>query len=332
LRLATWDPAIGAIEECGNVLNVELAPHFTLYVTVSEKSLGRRAEGEAQVGVPVETVWAVSTERPNTVRLSAVEFQHEARGWLPSTDTSVLGFGVSRYPMGIPRDFHGATRIPMRGAFTCESLPGRLGILFERGHLESLLVNGRRVDLSAAEPTLVWDRSCAMVDVRDQAVLGLNTVAGVLAFERFETSLHNQTFHCEDPMPTCDVCVAGSFRCVKGVIAEAGKPLSLPLNLTEQGWEQYDGVLALHGSVLVGRELAERIKGIRADLVAEDSLEVLLDGVSLGRKITGEYRFAVGSMEAGTHRLTLRLSSTSANILGEPSPWGIRSVSWICRA
>jgi hypothetical protein len=152
----------------------------------------------------------------------------------------------------------------------------------------------------------------------------------VLAYEKFETSLHNHTFHCDDPMPTCDVCVAGDFRFVDGKVVDNSGVLDLPIDLGKQGWEQYDGVLVLNGGVEVSDEIADRVMGVSVELTSEDCLEVLIDGNSIGRAITWPYAFELIGLTAGAHELTLRISSTSANILGEPSPWGVKSVSWTC--
>jgi hypothetical protein len=65
-------------------------------------------------------------------------------------------------------------------------------------------------------------------------------------------------------------------------------------------------------------------------LIAPDALEVLLDGNSLGQGILPPYQFRIGSkITVGKHAIILRLAGTSANLLEEPTPWGVTEVNWL---
>lgn len=329
LSLSKWDPTDGNITHCGSELTENVLPHGTLYITVADQSFGNESTRPLFDAVPMESRWNVDTERPNMARFTNVQFYHEEKGWLDPEETSVMGFSKCRYEMGIPRAFGGRTHIKMRGEFTRADLPDTLDVLFEKDHLSELKINGVEVDLSKATKRLVWDQSCRLVDIRPLAVEGKNVVEGTLKYDEFETRMFNGAFLMDRPMPRCDVCLAGSFRYVDGK-AERRVDMTMPIDWSKDGWEQYHGILTLSGEVDVDPSIANRVRGVTVDLASEDCVEALIDGKSIGRKIMRPYAFQIEGIEAGAHKLQLRITSTSANILGEPSPWGIKSVGWLC--
>lgn len=231
----------------------------------------------------------------------------------------------------MPVELAGQERIEFRAGFEVESLPERLGLVFEAPHIESLSANGIALDLANAVEVPIWDLSCRMVDATAASTTGANTVEGVLLFQRFETSVVNTGFYHFHPMPCLDVCLAGPFRLTKGGITRDERPLfRLPLDLSDSGWEHYPGIASIQTRVELGVDLAARVRGLAIDLSAEDCLEVLVDGVSIGRRIVRPYVFQVGRLAAGAHTIELRVTGTSGNILDQPSSWSVESVEWRC--
>ncbi len=327
--LTTWNPMTG--EMCGHngSINETIPAHGTLYFSVSESSFSETTCIEPHEQIILETSWTVTTERPNMARLSNLEFLHTEKGWLKAEDNSILEVGKSCYPTGIPLALFGYTQIEFRGEFTCTGTDESLSVLFESNHLKTLLINDSPVNLDDAGPMPVWDQSCCRVRVGDLVKDGVNTISGVLQFKQFETSLTNQGLLCDGVMPLCDVCICGEFRLLNNeLVCNSDSSFTMPLRLNEEGWEQYDGIVVLQAKVNIDKDIAQKGKSLIVDSIAEDCLEVIIDGVSLGKCIASPYSFTIKDLTAGEHEIKIRISGTSANILAQPSPWGIKSVCW----
>jgi len=152
-----------------------------------------------------------------------------------------------------------------------------------------------------------------------------------LLFEKFETSLCSDGYFRERPvMPTYDVRMAGTFKELNDkLVNQKDEKFKLPLNLSEIGWVHYSGIVSFESIINVDQCLADKIRGLEVSLVSEDAIEIILDGKSLGRKIVKPYSFELDSITAGQHKLELVISTTSGNILDEPSPSGVLSVEWL---
>ncbi len=329
--ISDWDPLSGAIASYGGKMEFVMEPRSCRYIALTSEPLGQPASDEPTSRIQVEAEWSVTTEQPNMARLSKVQFRHKTLGWLDAAKPNVPGSPGYGPATRIPLEFEGAERIEFRAAFEVESLPESLGLVFERGHVESLAVNGVPLDLSQAVEMPIWDLSCRHIDATAAVATGTNTVEGVITFERFETSVVNDGFYHYHPMPHLDVCLSGSFRLIDGRISsDDGEPFQLPLDLSVSGWEQYCGIARMSARVELDEALAARVRGIAVELTAEDCLEVLVDGASVGKRIVRPYVFGLGPLAAGSHVLELRISSTSGNILDKPSRWGVASVEWLC--
>ena len=321
--LTRWDPISGETETRKGTLQEELCPNSTLYFSVSDAPFGRMVSQTELHPAPLEVDWTVQTERPNMVRLSGVEFLHAELGWLAAEDMSIMAAAKSRYPTGVPRAFFGYPRITFKGEFGLQGIDDSLSVLFENRHLQSLKVNGVAMDLCNAESMPVWDQSCSRVSINHLAHEGRNLICGVMVFDQIETSLTNNGLLCDGVMPNCDVYVSGSFVCTDGrLIAGDRRSYSMPIDLSANGWEQYDGVLVLSTKVEIDERVGDRVQGLGVDLASEDCLQVLLDGEPLGNRIVRPYHFRIDRLTPGIHELQLRITSTSANIMGEPSRWG----------
>lgn len=331
LRLAEWNPAEARVTGLDCEFHTTVAPRTCRYFSVTPRELAAKSEIPSEE-LPISAEWSASTETPNTARLSNLRFEHDELGWVDAEARRLWGIEDGKIRISIPREFAGKCEIRFQGEFACAGVPESIGILFERAHLVCLKVNGVDVDLDRATQTPVWDRSCALVDVRGLTRDGANLLEGTLHFQTFETSVVNHAFFAFRPMPTCDVCLAGSFRLLDGTITpDSCEPAALPLDLSASGWEQYSGILTLRATVEVCQELAGRIVGLLVVLAAEDCVELRIDGRPVGMRITAPYLFDIEHIAEGQHEIEIRVSSTSANVLDEPSPWGVDSLSWMVR-
>ncbi|MDD5699527.1 MAG: hypothetical protein PHH77_13010, partial [Victivallaceae bacterium] len=330
LKIAEWNPADGEIINADGRFEKLLEPHSTCYFTVSASLETASFSKPETIGIPVEAEWVIDCERPNLSRFDKLRFSGETASWRdagPAVSSTCAG-GCGR--TAIPAEFRGTTRLKVQGEFNCKTLPDSLGVLFEQEHVESLAVNGIALELRKAAAMPVWDASCLCADIRHLIHKGGNLVSGILKFKEFETKLVSNAFYHTWPMPTVDLGLAGSFKLDRGfVVNDDHQPVTLPLNLSEKGWRQYSGILALSSTLTIDAALAETICGVRVDLLAEDAVELLLDGKSFGKQIVRPYYWRTGKIDAGQHTLQLRLAGTSANILDEPSPWGVNSVDWV---
>jgi hypothetical protein len=327
--LTEWDPLQGRCIDHGRQAQWTMPGHSTRYVSVSEKSFGKNKNQKTET-FPIHTEWKITSDRPNMARVSGLQFFDEKTGWLNPVKWSFSQKTPPRFLTTLPDIFQGRTQITMRGEFFCESVPDQLGVLFERDHLAALSINGKPVDLSKTPSLPVWDDSCVMADIRQWAAPGKNTIEGTLKFQSWETSIVNDAFFRRPLLPSCDLCLAGTFRLTGNtLVKDSGRPVSLPVNLSTAGWEQYTGVLNLTGRIAVDADLAGKITGILIDPIGEDPIEVRLDGVSLGTRITSPYHFDLPSLTPGPHELRLRLAATSANILDTPERWGIKTINFV---
>jgi hypothetical protein len=325
LQMALWDPDDGTVSEIQGTLSAPILPHSSRYMTVSKKKIAAQPLKRDGESLPMTGQWHIELPRPNLMRFSSMQFMHETLGWIDADKKS--------HGNMIPSDFFGKTTIPMRASFECRSLPKSLGILFERDHLCALTVNGRSIDLSKARPMMLWDASCMFMDILNFVHTGKNEITADLTFPKFETSLQNDGFFQNRPMPGCDVCLAGSFRFVdEALIAENDAPIPMPLDLSKNGWRNYHGMITIHGTVEIDSSLAKEIKAIRLKLISEDAAEVILDDISLGRRILPAYDYnivKVNEMTGGCHHIIIHLAGTNANIFDKPVPWGIESIQWV---
>lgn len=328
--LAEWQPVNGQVTSGQRTLCWQLEPHETRYFSISNQAVGS-AISASTGSLPLDTQWTVTTERPNMSRLTNMQFFHDGQ-WLDAVNRPVWGdMTSSRQPNGIPVELRGATDIPLRAAFTCETIPDALGLLFEGGHVKEIAVNGMPLDLIQAAALPVWDASCRLIDIRSYINEGENAVTATLTFQPFETTVYNDAFYRNCPMPSADIFLAGSFRgCAGNVNNDSTDVVELPVNLADAGWAEYDGVLTLQTTVNVDATLAERIRGIAIDTLAEDALEIFLDGKSLGQQIIRPYSIPA-TVAPGMHTLGIRIASTSASLFGchNPGAWGVTTVHWL---
>jgi hypothetical protein len=329
---AVWEPVTGRVTLLPPTAAAwNWRPHTTRYFTLTATPLPATAGPRPQAtdddatpagGIPVSDFHVQTPAgRSNLAHLRQAEFRRPDGTWVPTPAGEAGGF--SRLPVA----FFGATAVEFRAEFACGgAVPADLAVLFEAAHLTRLSINGRPVELAAASPATGWDASCRRAEIAPLAVPGVNRVEAVLAFAAFETSLRNEAFFINQPMPSADLCLAGAFRGLDGRLeADPGTLLPLPLELGAAGWPEYHGLLHLAATVTVPAGTAENIRTLELEMVAEDAVEAWLDGHLLGRCVTWPYRFEINALTAGTHQLELRLAGTSANLLGRPAPWGLRA-------
>lgn len=328
---ATWDPATGTVTRLpAGAGHWEWPPHATRYLTLSAKPLQkaaaapkpRRTPQPAALDLTAGAAWQVVPDQPNLAHLRLAEFRRPGGAWTPAAAGGHKG-GFNPLPAFLA----GAGTVEFRAEFACgAAVPADLAILFEAAHLTRLSINGRPVELAAATPAPRWDASCRQVGIAALAMPGTNRVEAVLAYAPFETSLRNEAFFLNPPMPSADLCLAGSFRCVdRRLEPDPGTPLPLPLELGAAGWPEYHGTLRLAATVEIRPETPAVSRVLELEPVAEDAVEAWLDGRSLGRRLTWPYRFDLGRPAPGPHRLELRLAGTSANLFSQPAPWGLRA-------
>jgi hypothetical protein len=330
--LTQWDPLRGRIENGSKTINASLTSGATVYLSISEKPISSHAMVAVQKIEMDEEKWQVLPQQRNTIRLNQLRFRHDNGQWYKAVPLNrVGGQSVCRKTFALPDIFFNQMDIPFEGSFECEKIPGELGIIFEETHLADLCVNGHPVGLNEGISVQGWDVSCRHVEIRDVTQYGINLVSGTLKFQEFETSTFNHTFYANKPLPGCNLALAGDFRFVDNcLIPTDNLPLKLPINLFDQGWSQYHGIIEIKTQVFVNAQQCERINGIDIKLIAPDALEVLLDGNSLGQGILPPYQFKIEpKITAGKHVVTLRVAGTSANLLEEPTPWGVAEVNWL---
>ncbi len=284
--LSEWDPVSGEITSLPDGCRRSIRPHSTCYYVLSGKTFGK-ARVPPRKHIPIRTTWTVRTDFPNMARLAGLEFGGGDK-WHAAISPPVYGPCAGQPSIGIPPALRGETTIPMRGRFECRSVPESVLILFEKNHLTGLSVNDSEVDLSAAYPLRMWDSSCMAVDIAHLARTGANIVRGALEYKSFETGTTNDAFLDDWLMPGCDVFLGGSFRVAEGAIeSDEMRPMKLPIDLSERGWREYDGILSLTSTVEIDEPLARSITGVKVGMLAEDCLELLIDGKPLSRALPG---------------------------------------------
>ena len=330
LSITEWDTIVGNCIDGCHKTDFRIEPDSTKYFSVSSKPFGHKSNICHNEIIPIEAEWSISSTNLNMARFLNVQFYHEKLGWLNPESNPTVGNLSAGF---IPSVFHGQTNIRIRGQFNCTDIPAKLGVVYEQKHLADLTINGKTFKLEHSKPFAGWDTSCRYLEISESCRTGNNTVEGVLQFEEFETMLFSHGFFRGRPvMPTYDICLAGSFRYFKNTTLQNNqdKLFTLPLNIGDLGWPQYSGMLSISTHVNLDQCLAEKIKGIQIELISEDAMEVFWDGRSIGQRITRPYQLKIGSVTSGRHKLELVISTTSGNILDEPSPSGLLKVEWLC--
>lgn len=329
--LMEWEPTSGkCTSQQDHHLDFIIQSDSTIYFSVSSLPFSHKTiKAQYSEFLPIDAQWSISTDNLNTARFLNIQFYHNEFGWLgPEISPSE----TKTSSVLIPSFFKEQTSIRMRGEFNCGDVPSKLGVIYEQEHFASLIVNGQSVALDNSQAFAGWDTSCRYVEISAFACQGTNIVEGTLLFEKFETTLFSHGFFTERPvMPTCDVCIAGSFKLLENVLVDFQNELfSLPCDLAKMGWSQYSGMLSIVAHIDIDQNIARNIRGLEVELISEDALEIFWDDISIGQKISYPYRVVLDSVLPGQHHLKLRISSTSGNILDEPSCWGIRTVGWRC--
>ncbi len=331
-EITEWDPLTGRCIHRDRGHEWSLSAYRTVYISISNTPIASSDTKTEEM--PLAAEWTITTERPNMSYLSNLQFQHPQKGWM---DPGPWGYACfyrqesdRRYVTTIPTAFAGMTHIPMRAEITLRDTPSSIGILYEKEHLETLSINGISIQLGDSISIPVWDSSCRYIDISSAVRVGYNTVNGTLRYADWEVNHLGKGFVVlETSMPTCDVRLAGDYRFLnEDIVCDKHLPMSLPLELGEAGYSQYSGIAVLTATLNVPDD---SVIGLVVDPIREDAVEVLLDGVSMGRCIARPYRFLSTGIPLGRHEVQIRIAGTSANIMDEPVPWGIRSVGWIVR-
>ena len=328
LSITEWDTIIGNCIDSCHKADFRIEPDGTTYFSVSSKSMGYKSEIYHNEIMPMETKWSISSTNLNMARFLNVQFYHEELGWLnPEPNPSEENISAEF----IPVVFKGRTSIKMRGSFYCDFIPTKLGVVYEQKHFSDLIVNGQSVRLDNSYAFVGWDTSCRYVEISSFSRSGNNIVEGTLHFEKFETSLFSHGFfRGQSVMPTCDICVAGTFKFLgKKIVGDNNDPFKLPVDLGQMGWSQYSGRISIIANIEVSQNLSNRLCGLEFELASEDALEVFWDGNSIGQGIARPYKFRLYSVMSGLHELKLVIAGTSGNILDRPSPWGVTAGKWL---
>ncbi len=324
-KLHEWEPVNGTVIATGGTLRPSLPPQSTLYLSVSSHALPETSpQTVSRKKTPLQAEWKVAAPLVNTARLSDQRFFDEEKNeWIPG-ETSSLG-NVS--PGGvIPRRFSGHTSIKWGAGFHCKDIPDDLSLMFEHGYLNELSVNGIVIDLQNAQPLKAWDTGCRLIAIRSAVRQGLNLVVAQLRYPAFEMEVVSEAFYAFHPMPSVDLFVAGSFRkMAEGSLITPPYESRLPIDLAQAGWPEFSGTLELETECEIPPSASE----VEVKPIKEDGVELHLDGFSLGKRFISPYMFPLPTgRKTGTHKLTVRISNTSANRWWRDEPWGLQSVSW----
>jgi hypothetical protein len=74
----------------------------------------------------------------------------------------------------------------------------------------------------------------------------------------------------------------------------------------------------------------EKLCAIEIALFEEDAVEVLWDGISLGKRIAKPYKFNLpANINSNKHKIQINLAGTTANLFCDRVDWGIESVCLI---
>ncbi len=321
--ITEWQPVSGCLSAWVANSPYVLDGHRCAYLSVTDKALPAQPCIQDGRLLPIDAHWQVEPEAPNTASLAHMEFRGEQGDWLPAVNVHPFVPIEPRNCTGIPAAFRGQSQFEMRSSFECDGVPSQIGLVFEPEYLRSLVVNGHNVELCQADCVELWDK-LGCIDISGLIKLGTNTVSACLEYPAWETSVHNDAFFEADIMPSCDMVLYGPFRVINGAITFEAAPVSaLPISLEQHGWEQYMGIIELKAEA----ELPSGAGALVLEPIMQDSMELLVDGVSLGKRITAPYRFTLPEGIAGKHQLTIRLSSTSSNLLYRAIDWGIVSAS-----
>ena len=327
--LTEWDPATGVLTSRRHRADGSIPPYSTRYFSVTAQPLAAEAGEHAIRNASIEAGWRIEPLGGNMACLAEIRFRHEDRGWLRAQGLPLFAGAPCATDSGIPCDFAGETRIAMEAEFSCEAVPERLAIGFEEKHVGALRINGVALELSRSVPLDGWDRSCLQIDILSHVRPGRNLVEAALLYRPDETNLESQAFYWYRPMPSADIVLTGDFQTPNGALRPQSSRTASLDDLCAHGWAPLGGIMRYRAEVTVTPDEAAAICGVRADMIAEDGLEILLDGRSLGCRIQAPYHFALTDIAEGVHEIEMRLAGSGAPIFGTRAPWGVQAIDWM---
>lgn len=218
----------------------------------------------------------------------------------------------------LPVEFFGSESAIFSGVLEIVDEIEPVNIIFEREYIKFLSVDGVNISLTEAESVNVWDKSCAVVQV--ELSLGRHEVTGKMVYPKFESSMHNDGFFANSPLPTLDIAFEGNFAVDRlGNLKNFDfQNLSLPLNLAEVGFPVSRNPVTL----LVEFELQEPTETLTIEL-----FENCLGSVLIGDKefFINDSLFVIPcEFKSGTNQIELKIYPSNGQLFGDNhAPWGI---------
>lgn len=332
-HFSEWDSLEGTCKITSNRITRQIDAKNTIWLSISNICSSGNPYETVEIPVLLNLEWKISEGTHNLAGLYDIEFGN-SKDWVKAVAFTLPGDERACRRTGIPKQFRNMTEINFRGHFDAQTARINTGLAYESVHLKTLNVNGQNIDLKQSVVMPIWDCSCRWVDIGTLVIQGKNEVTGVLEFQSFETSVESEAFYgFWQPMPSCDIFLAGAFRVVDGQIQKHnGNAFKLPLDLSRQGWSQYYGAIRLEATVDLSEMQVGKLCAIKLAFFEEDAVEVLWDGISLGRRIAKPYRFNLPAQVSGIkHKIQIVLAGTTANLFCERVDWGIESVCLICK-
>ena len=299
------------VESCGGDELCGLAFEPRAFVEVERGGVREilEAVGEpAPAPVVLGGEWRFEAVGGNALVLDELEAA-PARAELPrSDDWRPIKPGVYAFQAGEPAD-----AVWYRASFTCEHVPKRLELLVDgfAGSGWAVHLNGVRVTDQPRRSAL--DCQIGSLDVAPFARPGDNVL-------ELRLELAGEGDGLLDPLK-----LLGDFELREregGAVLVRPSETARPARWDEQGYPRFSGEGVYRRTV----ELPDAA-GLRVFLdsqLADDAVEVVVNGVSAGVRLWAPYRVEItGLLRAGENELELRVSNTLGNLLDAPRRSGL---------
>ncbi len=240
-------------------------------------------------------------------------------------ENSVLcrGLGSDYMPVAGSRDYFGWTPVDRKSVkpketvaciydFSLDFLPSDLCIVCDRELEETYYLNGTRLFSSKTER--VWHRRNAVFDISSLVRVGENRLVSVCTYPDYQR-----------PFPLPAPALRGDFRFFSDCVltSRAGEGGFGPWNkkgyLCYSGDGEYQVNFAYEGE---GR--------LVLSVETKDTVEVLVNGQSIGKKFCAPYVFDITSLaKQGENTLILRVTSTLSNFIYKDTFSGINGIKLV---
>jgi len=298
-----------------NFENKEIESHKNIYILITNEDINISERPKYLKEVDIN--FSFKAQKYNIAPFKQVFAYHNEKGWIDLTDIKSKNLPVLYNDYGyknnnsfpyLTNDFYNYTNIKIKSVFNMAKLC-KIGVLFEKGYVNNIYINGEKLDLSQGKNKFVWDYSNIYLDSSNKVKLGENILTYELNFAPWETDLKNEGFFRYGPMPSVDVALVGDFLYInEKIYSYSNNTKSLPIDLSKEGFQN------TYGKVILEGEFEKDMNYLGLDITGSPTCEILIDNKTIGVNFT-DYIFSLENIPNGYHNIKIIMTGNCASLM-----------------